>query len=163
MNHVPRQISQIHSRIAALEASPKVQIKLLHDNAQVPQYASANAAGMDVFTPVDIDLMSDEKKLVQLGFEMSIPVGWEAQIRPRSGLALKYSVTVLNSPGTIDADYRGPVGVLLINWGPLHFSAKKGERIAQMVIARAPQAKIIVVDNLGETARGKGGFGSTGK
>lgn len=155
----------IRARLSKLEAhdAPTVKIKRLHAGAVLPKYATSGAAGMDLHTVDDIELMADDWKLVKLGFAMELPVGWEAQVRPRSGLALKNAVTVLNTPGTIDADYRGEVGVILVNLGPHRFEAKAGDRIAQMVIARVPQAKLVEVEALSETQRGAGGFGSTGK
>jgi len=145
------------------DENPIVKIKKLRPEAIVPDYASPNAAGMDLHCLEDFTLLSDEVKLVKLGFSMELPPGWEAQVRPRSGLALKQNITVLNTPGTVDADYRGEVGVILINLGPHRWEAKANDRIAQMVIARAPQATIVVVDELTDTQRGAGGFGSTGK
>jgi dUTP pyrophosphatase len=155
-------ISRLRRDISDMN-KPTIKIQRLREHVMLPKYATKDAAGMDLFAPEDVDLMADEKKLIKLGFKMALPVGWEAQIRPRSGLALKHNITVLNSPGTIDADYRGEVGVILINFGPDHFSAKAGERIAQMVVARAPQAKILDVQALDDTIRGSGGYGSTGK
>lgn len=142
---------------------PRVKIKRLHPDAVIPKYKTESAAGMDLHCVEDIVLMADDVKLVKLGFAMELPQGWEAQVRPRSGLALEHNITVLNTPGTIDADYRGEVGVILINLGPKRFEAKKNDRIAQMVIARAPQAEIIETEELSDTKRGTGGFGSTGR
>lgn len=158
-------IDELIARIEKLENHdrPEVKIKRLASDAVLPKYATEAAAGMDLHAPYSISLMADDWMLVKLGFAMELPPGWEAQIRPRSGLALKNAVTVLNTPGTIDADYRGEVGVILINLGPHRFEAKAGDRIAQMVIARVPQAKLVEVDELSETNRGAGGFGSTGK
>jgi dUTP pyrophosphatase len=110
-----------------------------------------------------VTLAPGDRAMIPTGLTMAIPQGYEAQVRPRSGLAAKHGVTCLNSPGTIDADYRGEVKVILINHGREPFVIKRGERIAQMVIAAAPQAKLEVVATLDETARGAGGFGSTGK
>ena len=134
------------------------------DDIPLPQYMSANAAGMDICAACeqDITIAPGEIKLVQTGFYMALPVGYEAQVRPRSGLALKHGITVTNSPGTIDADYRGEVCVILGNIGKEEFVITRGMRIAQMVIAPALQAQIEVVDSLDETQRGSGGFGHTG-
>lgn len=133
---------------------------------QMPHYATALAAGADLRAAVDDDapitLSPGERKLVPTGLSMALPAGYEAQIRPRSGLAYKHGVTVLNSPGTIDADYRGEVKVLLINHGADNFVITRGERIAQMIIAPAPQYDFVVVDTLSDTVRGAGGYGSTG-
>ncbi len=130
----------------------------------LPQYATALSAGVDLEAAVDapMTLKPGERALVPTGLAMALPAGYEAQIRPRSGLAFKNGVTVLNSPGTIDADYRGEVKVLLINHGQQDFVIERGMRVAQMVIAQFTQVSWGVVDNLDETARGAGGFGSTG-
>ena len=130
----------------------------------VPVYQTADAAGMDLYAAVveDVVLTSGDRALVPTGFSMALPSGFEAQVRPRSGLAAKYGVTVLNTPGTIDADYRGEVKVILINHGADPFRVIRGERIAQMVIAPVTQGAMVKVGDLPETARGEGGFGSTG-
>ncbi|MDG2321205.1 MAG: dUTP diphosphatase [Rhodospirillaceae bacterium] len=130
----------------------------------VPVYQTADAAGMDLYAAVveDVVLTSGDRALVPTGFSMALPSGFEAQVRPRSGLAAKYGVTVLNTPGTIDADYRGEVKVILINHGAAPFRVIRGERIAQMVIAPVTQGAMVKVGDLPETARGEGGFGSTG-
>jgi len=132
---------------------------------ELPSYATLAAAGMDLRANLDapIVLKSLERTLVPTGLFMEIPVGYEAQIRPRSGLAFKNGLTVLNSPGTIDADYRGEVKVILVNLSTEDFVINDGERVAQMVIAKHEQAEWIQVEQLEETARGEGGFGSTGK
>ena len=129
---------------------------------EMPRYETAGAAGMDVRAAEKITLAAGATALVATGFALAVPVGWEAQLRPRSGLALKHGLTLLNSPATIDADYRGEVKVILTNLGEKDFAIERGDRIAQMVFARAPQIRIEEVEELGETARGKGGFGSTG-
>lgn len=131
----------------------------------LPAYETAHAAGMDLraFLETPIELKPLERALVPTGLFLELPVGYEAQVRPRSGLAAKRGVTVLNSPGTIDADYRGEVKVILINLGQEPFTIRRGERIAQMVIAPVTQAAWTRVDVLDETARGAGGFGSTGE
>ncbi len=129
-----------------------------------PAYTTALAAGMDVRANIneDIVLKPLQRALVPTGLYIELPAGYEAQIRPRSGLAYKNGITVLNSPGTIDADYRGEIGVILVNLSDTDFIVKDGERIAQMVFARYTKADFIVVEKLQETARGAGGFGHTG-
>ena len=131
----------------------------------LPEYATAAAAGMDLRANLDspIVLKSLERTLVPTGLFLELPVGSEAQIRPRSGLAFKNGLTVLNSPGTIDADYRGEVKVILVNLSKEDFTINDGERIAQMVIAKHEQAEWVEVQELQESDRGAGGFGSTGK
>ncbi len=137
-----------------------------NDDLPLPSYATEGAAGFDLRAAVPADepvvLNPGKRMLVQTGFAVGLPAGWEMQIRPRSGLAVKNGVTVLNTPGTVDCDYRGPVGVCLINLGDEPFTIARGDRIAQAVIAPAPQAALIEVESLDETARGAGGFGSTG-
>ncbi len=131
---------------------------------ELPAYATAQSAGMDLVAAVDGDvtLAPGERKLIPSGLAIALPAGYEAQVRPRSGLALKNGVTVLNSPGTIDADYRGEVGVILINLGQEPFVVTRGSRIAQMVIAPCLQGVWQVSEDLAASARGAGGFGSTG-
>lgn len=131
----------------------------------LPEYATAHAAGLDLKANLDAPLLLKplQRVLVPTGLFIELPVGFEAQIRPRSGLAFKNGVTVLNSPGTIDADYRGEVKVLLVNLSDVDFTINDGERIAQMVVARHEQINWTEVDQLADTARGEGGFGSTGK
>jgi dUTP pyrophosphatase len=130
----------------------------------LPGYETAHSAGMDLAAAVkeDMVLAPGERALVPTGLTIALPPGFEAQVRPRSGLALKKGVTVLNSPGTIDADYRGEVGVILINLGAEPFTIRRGERIAQMVVAPVSQVAWQTADDLTETERGAGGFGSTG-
>jgi len=130
----------------------------------LPKFETALAAGADLRAALDADMVlaSGERALVPTGFAMALPAGYEAQIRPRSGLAYKHGITCLNTPGTIDADYRGEVKVLLINHGTEAFTITRGERIAQMVIAPITQPNFIQVETLDDTARGTGGFGSTG-
>src|SRR5450755_1677641 len=131
----------------------------------LPTYATQHAAGMDLCAAVHNDVLVEPGKrvLVPTGLSIALPEGFEAQVRPRSGLALKHGVTVLNSPGTVDADYRGEVAVLLINHGPEPFTIRRGERIAQMVIAQVARADFVSVTELSSTNRGAGGFGSTGR
>lgn len=131
---------------------------------QLPAYATAQSAGMDLRANLDapITLHPMERRLISTGLHIALPEGYEAQVRPRSGLALKHGLTVLNAPGTIDADYRGEVGVVLINLSADDFVINDGERIAQLVIARYEQADLVVVEELDETERGEGGYGHTG-
>ncbi|HEY8333448.1 MAG TPA: dUTP diphosphatase [Tardiphaga sp.] len=133
----------------------------------LPAYQTAHAAGLDLLAavPGDAPLVLDAGKhaLVPTGLTIALPPGYEAQVRPRSGLAAKHGVTVLNAPGTIDADYRGEIGVLLINHGAAPFTIHRGERIAQMVIAPVARAELVVASALTATERGSGGFGSTGR
>ena len=131
---------------------------------KLPHYSTIASAGMDLRANIDesITLKPLERTIVKTGIFMELPVGYEAQVRPRSGLAFKKGVTVLNSPGTVDADYRGEVGVILVNLSSEEFIIEDGERIAQMVITKHEQANWIEVDILDETERGSGGFGSTG-
>lgn len=142
----------------------KVQI-VNHSRHALPAYATAQSAGMDLRANTDepIVLQPLERRLIPTGLYMALPPGYEAQVRPRSGLALKQGITVLNAPGTIDADYRGEVGVLLINLSNQPFTVNDGERIAQMVIARHEQAELVSVEVLDETERGAGGYGHTGR
>ena len=141
------------------------KIQVINKGRQpMPQYATADSAGMDLRANLEspVVLKPLERRLIPTGLYMALPAGYEAQVRPRSGLALKKGITVLNSPGTIDADYRGEVGVLLINLSQEDFVVNDGERIAQMVIARCEQAAFVEVDVLSETERGAGGYGHTG-
>ncbi len=130
----------------------------------LPQYATPQSAGMDLRANLEepITLKPLERRLIPTGLHIALPAGYEAQVRPRSGLALKKGITVLNSPGTIDADYRGEIGVLLINLSQDDFIVNDGERIAQMIIARHEQGEFVEVDVLDETERGEGGYGHTG-
>ena len=133
------------------------------DGLPLPTYATPGAAGMDVVAAEDLDLMPGERHAVATGFRVAIPDGYEIQVRPRSGLAYKHGITVPNSPGTIDSDYRGELKVLLINHGTESFPVRRGERIAQMMLAVVTHATFDEVDELCETDRGVGGFGSTGR
>lgn len=143
-----------------------IRLKKLPGNEDVllPRRMSELASGFDLHAAVEeqVILHPGERRLIPTGFAMSMPAGFEAQIRPRSGLAFKHGVTCLNSPGTIDADYRGEVKVLLINLGKAPFTIERNERIAQMVIQTVPQVEIVEVDELPDTERGEGGFGHTG-
>ena len=131
---------------------------------QLPAYATPQSAGMDLRANIEvpITLRPPERRIVPTGLYIALPEGYEAQVRPRSGLALKHGITVLNSPGTIDSDYRGEIGVLLINLSDTPFVINAGERIAQMVVARHEQAELIEVEELDDTERGAGGYGHTG-
>lgn len=131
----------------------------------LPHYATPLSAGMDIraFLNESVTLKPGERVLIPTGIFLELPGGWEAQVRPRSGLAFKHGITVLNAPGTIDADYRGEVGVILINLGKEPFEIQDGERIAQLVFAPCSMAILKEVDHLTDTTRGTGGFGSTGK
>ncbi|WP_299838392.1 dUTP diphosphatase [uncultured Paracoccus sp.] len=132
----------------------------------LPAYASAGAAGADLRADLgggSVELAPGARSLIPTGLRLAIPEGWEVQIRPRSGLALKQGITLLNTPGTIDSDYRGPLGVILVNLGEAPVTIAHGDRIAQMVVAPAPQARFELVEVLDETERGGGGFGSTGR
>ncbi|MEZ5819475.1 MAG: dUTP diphosphatase [Xanthobacteraceae bacterium] len=149
--------------------SVKVEIRQLPhgEGLALPAYQSADAAGLDLLAAVAEDaplvLLPGKHALVPTALAIALPPGFEAQVRPRSGLAAKHGVTVLNSPGTIDADYRGEIGVILINHGEAPFTIRRGERIAQMVIAPVVQAQLVSVVTLSATERGSGGFGSTGR
>lgn len=149
--------------------SLQVHLKLLHPqlgkDLPMPQQMSAGAAGFDLAAALDapLTLAPGARALVPCGFAMAIPHGFEAQVRPRSGLALKHGITCLNTPGTIDADYRGEVKVLLINLGAEPFVVEPGMRVAQLVFAALPQVAVSVVTELTQSVRGTGGFGSTGR
>jgi len=134
------------------------------EDLPLPKYQTAFAAGMDLYAAVksDVVLAPGDRAIVPAGFAIALPEGYEAQVRPRSGLAAKNGVTVLNAPGTIDADYRGEVGVILINHGKDPFTVTRGSRIAQMIFAPVTTASFVETDTLPETLRGAGGFGSTG-
>jgi len=151
---------------ADLGAAPVVRIKRLANGAglDLPRYETALAAGCDVRAAVDeaLTLKPGERFMVPTGIAIALPPGWEAQMRPRSGLAAKFGISCVNSPGTIDADYRGELRVILINHGAEDFTINRGDRIGQMVIAPVWQARFEEVDELDETTRGAGGFGSTG-
>ncbi|APE29263.1 dUTP diphosphatase [Aurantiacibacter gangjinensis] len=146
------------------DAAVPVQIRRLpHGHGlDLPAYASDGAAGMDVVSAEDMILRPGTRHAVSTGLAMAIPAGYEVQVRPRSGLALKHGITVPNTPGTIDSDYRGELKVILINLSDDNFPIKRGDRIAQLVLAPVTQAAWEEVDELDETARGAGGFGSTG-
>ena len=144
---------------------PRVQFRRMRPDAIVPRYMTANAAGMDLCAAIDapVELAPGERAAVSTGLAMAIPDGFEGQVRPRSGLAREHGVTVVNAPGTIDADFRGTVNVLLVNLGKHSFTINPKDRIAQLVIAPVVQAECVEVDELSATERGAGGFGSTGR
>jgi deoxyuridine 5'-triphosphate nucleotidohydrolase len=152
-----------------VSAGPEVAIKRLPhgEGLPLPAYETAHAAGMDLRAAIPEDaalvLHPGDRHAVPTGLTMAIPPGFEGQVRPRSGLALRHGITCLNSPGTVDADYRGEVMVILINHGPEAFTVRRGDRIAQLLISPVTQASWREVQSLDETARGKGGFGSTGQ
>lgn len=141
----------------------KIQV-VNRGHQQLPAYATIQSAGMDLRANLDepVTLHPMERRLIPTGLHIALPEGYEAQVRPRSGLALKHGLTVLNTPGTIDADYRGEIGVVLINLSQQDFVVNDGERIAQMVIARYEQGELVEVEALDETERGEGGYGHTG-
>lgn len=174
----PRKPQRQAAKSAAKSPSAKTQaakskvkvrvVQLPHGQGlQLPAYQTSGAAGMDLLAAIDaahpLTLAPGARALVPTGLTIELPQGYEAQVRPRSGLALKNGVTVLNSPGTVDSDYRGEVGVILANLGEGPFEIRRGDRIAQIVFAAAPQATLIEVKTITNTARGNGGFGSTGK
>lgn len=143
-----------------------MKIKIVNkSNHPLPHYGTEAAAGVDLRANLEVPITLNplERTLVKTGLFIELPVGYEAQVRPRSGLAYKNGITVLNSPGTIDADYRGEVGVILVNLSNVPFVIENGERVAQLVIAKHEQAEWVLVEELAETERGEGGFGSTGK
>ena len=152
-----------------MSSNVKIDIRQLPhgEGLPLPAYQSAHAAGLDLLAAVPegspLVLAPGKHALVPTALTIALPPGYEAQVRPRSGLAAKHGVTVLNSPGTVDADYRGEIGVLLINHGAAPFEIRRGERIAQMVIASVVQAELVPVISLSATDRGSGGFGSTGR
>lgn len=143
----------------------KVDIKKLSEAAVIPQYATEQSAGQDLHAVLDepVTLRSLERKLIKTDLAIALPIGYKADVRPRSGLALKHGITVLNTPGTIDADYRGNIGVILVNLSSEPFTINNGERIAQLVISKYERVEWNEVEELSETDRGSGGFGSTGK
>ena len=153
MKHEP--VGQIEIKIKRLTSG---------EGLPLPRYQTEHAAGMDLLAAVDAELSIQPGKwaLVPTGISVELPVGYEAQVRPRSGLALKHGISLLNTPGTIDADYRGEVGVILINFGPEPFTIKRGDRIAQMVLSRVYRAEVVESEFLSDTHRNDGGFGHTG-
>jgi dUTP pyrophosphatase len=140
-----------------------IKIKSGWEDIPLPRYMSAAAAGMDIHAAVDDEIVipPGERVLVSTGIAIALPEGFEAQIRPRSGLAIKHGVTILNAPGTIDSDYRGEIKIIMINHGREPFTIRKGDRIAQMVVHRVARISWVICEGLDETARGEGGFGHT--
>ena len=149
--------------------SPVIKIKRLHPDADsdipLPRYMTGQSAGMDICAAISKDLVLDkgELTLIPTGFAIALPKGFEAQIRPRSGLAIKHGIGLINSPGTIDADYRGEIKIAVINLGAGPYTFRRGDRIAQMVIKKVYSARLDIVEELEETERNTGGFGHTGK
>ncbi len=143
---------------------PTVKFLRLHPDAQLPKYATEHAAGLDLHACNDEEIVVQPQTvaLIPTGFAIELPIGYEAQLRPRSGLALKHAISLPNTPGTIDADYRGEVKIILINHAKEPFTVKKGDRIAQMVIAKYERVDFVEADSLSDTERGAGGFGHTG-
>tara|TARA_B100000686_G_scaffold101382_1_gene108569 strand:- start:16275 stop:16730 length:456 start_codon:yes stop_codon:yes gene_type:complete len=144
----------------------EIKINILdHGAKELPKYETSGSSGMDLKAAINnpIILKKNERKIIPTGIKVEIPKGYEIQIRPRSGLAIKYGITILNSPGTIDSDYRGEIGIITINHGNEDFKIMPNDRIAQMVIAKIIYAKISKVDKLSDTKRGSKGYGSTGK
>jgi dUTP pyrophosphatase len=140
----------------------QIKFKKIHEEAVIPKYAKLGDAGMDLHSIEETAILPGEHKLVKTGLQMQIPLGYEAQVRPRSGLALKNKITVLNTPGTVDSGYRGEIGVILMNHSQEIFKINKHDRIAQMVIAKHETPEIQEVEELDNSERGEGGFGSTG-
>ena len=144
----------------------RLQVRRLpgSEDIALPEYETEGASGLDLRAAVkeELTLHPGEIRLVPTGLAVSIPPGYEGQIRPRSGLALRYGIGMVNSPGTIDSDYRGEIGLVVVNWGREPFVIKRGDRVAQMVIAAVSKAEVVEVDDLESTARGEGGFGHSG-
>lgn len=148
---------------AVVERVDEVTIAaVVAEGIEPPHYATEGAAGLDLRANQDVQLQPMERKMVPTGVRLAIPPGYEAQVRPRSGLAARHGVTMVNSPGTIDSDYRGEIQVILINLGQDAVEFKRGERIAQLVVSPVAKARLVFVQSLEETVRGEGGFGSTG-
>ena len=141
----------------------KIKIKKIHPDAIIPKYAHKGDSGMDVYSIEEFKLKTLERKLVKTGLSFEIPIGYEIQTRPKSGLAIKYGITIVNAPGTIDSCYRGELGIILMNTDKENYSVKKGEKIAQIVLQKVEEIEFIKTENLNSTSRGENGFGSTGK
>ncbi|PLY01509.1 MAG: dUTP diphosphatase [Desulfuromonas sp.] len=144
---------------------PQIKVLKLHPEARIPEYMTVHAAGMDVCALIEtpVILQPGERCLIPTGLAFAIPEGYEVQVRPRSGLAIKHGISMVNSPGTIDADYRGEIRIILINHGREPFTVNSGDRIAQLVVAPVAQASLVEVKELDDTERGGGGFGHTGR
>ncbi len=140
----------------------KIKIKKIHSDAIIPSYAHKGDSGMDIYSIENFELGILERKLTKVGLSFEIPLGYEIQTRPKSGLAIKYGITLVNTPGTIDSSYRGELGIILINTSKEIYYVKKGEKIAQIVLQKVEEIEFEEVENISETARGSGGFGSTG-
>ena len=140
-----------------------IRIKKIRDGAVAPHYEHDGDAGMDLYSAEYLTLRPGERKLVPTGFQVEVPKGYEMQIRPKSGLALKHGITVLNTPGTVDSCYRGEVGVIMLNTSDDDYEIKSGEKIAQAIVAKVEKVVVEEVEELTETRRGSGGFGSTGR
>ena len=140
----------------------QVRVKKLHPDAKIPRAAKVGDVAFDLYSIIDYELRPGERFAVPTGIAVEIPVGYEGQVRPRSGLALKEGLSVLNTPGTIDSDYRGLVNLILINLGKEDYIIKRGSRLAQMVIREVTRAEFVETESLGSTARAQGGFGHTG-
>ena len=136
---------------------------VMESGASLPNYATPGSAGMDIRSPMAFELQPLERRLVGTGLRIAVPPGYEAQIRPRSGLAMRSGVTLVNTPGTIDSDYRGEIGIIMINLGESVVQLSSGERIAQLVVAPVARVQVEIVDAIENTERGSGGFGSTGR
>jgi dUTP pyrophosphatase len=143
----------------------EVRVKRLSPKAELPRYQTPGSSGMDLHACIDeeVTILPGSRAMVGTGLAFAIPNGWEGQVRPRSGLAVKHGITVINSPGTIDSDFRGEVGVVLVNHGDETYVIKNGERIGQIVFAEYAQAQLVDVPELDDTSRGAGGYGSTGR
>jgi len=140
-----------------------IKIVRVDKNLPIPRYQTSGASGMDLYSSIDCSIRPTERVLIPTGIKLKIPEGYEVQIRPRSGLALNYGISVLNTPGSIDSDYTGEIGVILVNHADVPFVIKKGDRIAQAIFAKVYRANIVEVECLEETERGESGFGSTGR
>lgn len=140
----------------------KVKIEVVDKNVPLPKYQTSGAAGMDLHSAEELIVPKNEFRMISTGLKLAVPAGYEGHVRPRSGLAAKNGVTVLNTPGTLDSDYRGLLKVILVNHGKEDFKVNKGDRIAQIVFNKFETADLEIVDSLEETKRGEGGFGSTG-
>lgn len=141
----------------------KIRIKKIRDNAVTPHYEHDGDAGMDLYAVEDVSLRPGQRELIPTGLQVEVPKGYEMQVRPKSGLALKHGITILNTPGTVDSCYRGEVGIIMFNTSDRDYEVKAGEKVAQAVIAKVEKAVVEEVGELTETQRGPGGFGSTGK
>lgn len=139
-----------------------VKVQKINPEAVIPEYIHEGDSGMDVYSVNNMELKSGERKLIGTGLRFEIPIGYEIQVRPRSGLAIKKGVTVLNTPGTVDSSYRGELGVILINHSNETYSVKKGERVAQIVLSKVEKMLLEEIEELSSTERGSGGFGHTG-